>query len=361
MKILLLSDINSSHTQKWAKALAKSGLEIFIFSLSKPDNDWYTNSNIKVFNNNENVKKKSTLAKLGYFSSVRIVKKLIEDIKPDILHAHYATSYGMIGAISKFKPLVISVWGSDVFDFPLNSFIHKYYLKYCLNKASLILSTSNVMKEETIKYTTKSVNVIPFGIDTNEFKPINKVYYQDKINIGIIKSFEPIYGIKYLIKAFKKVCDNNPNKEIQLLLVGSGSQENEFKNMVKQLGIAEKTTFTGKVPYSEVPNYHNKIDIFVNVSLHESFGVSVIEASSCATPVIASNCGGLKEVVLNEETGLLIEPKNELAIINAIELLLDNNVREKMGKKGREFVQKHYDLKTNTNQLIDSYNSLLNK
>ena len=136
-RILFLADVNSAHTRKWAVSLAEKGFTIGIFSLGEPESDWYKGKNISVFSAEIGKRKFSSVSfsKISYLKSVPYVKKIIRKFKPDILHAHYATSYGIIGVCTGFHPYIISAWGSDVMDFPNKSFLHKLILKRILSKA----------------------------------------------------------------------------------------------------------------------------------------------------------------------------------------------------------------------------------
>ncbi|MDQ9894055.1 glycosyltransferase, partial [Acinetobacter baumannii] len=87
-------------------------------------------------------KNKSAIKKIEYLKVIKEIKKIIYDIKPDILHAHYASSYGLIGSLVNYKPYIISAWGTDTYEFPNNGFIQKYIIKYNLKKADYIFSTS---------------------------------------------------------------------------------------------------------------------------------------------------------------------------------------------------------------------------
>src|SRR5690606_14490213 len=111
------------------------------------------------------------LSKLNYLKAYRQVKRIIREFKPDILHAHYASSYGLIGALSSFHPFVLSVWGADIYNFPHISPLHNAIIRYNIRKADMILSTSKIMKTETMKYTPKEIVVTPFGIDIEKFYP----------------------------------------------------------------------------------------------------------------------------------------------------------------------------------------------
>ncbi|MDQ1244500.1 MAG: L-malate glycosyltransferase [Campylobacterota bacterium] len=366
MKLLLLSDPNSPHTIKWAKSLAKNHIEIVIFGfgdLHVSDYDGVANIKIKTLNQSI-TRMEGSFAKLKYLKALPTIKKIINDFQPDIVHAHYASSYGLLGALSGFHPFVLSVWGSDVFSFPHKSFLHKAMLKFNLEKADKILSTSNVMAKETKLYTNKNVVVTPFGIDMEQFKPIEakSLFAKEDIVVGTVKTLEDKYGIEYLIKAFKILSDKYPNLPLKLLIVGGGSLENSLKNLIKELSLEEKTIFTGKVPFVDVPKYHNMLSVSVSVSVSESesFGVAVIEASACEKPVIVSNVGGLPEVVENRVSGFVVPPRDPQKTADAIEkLVLDKNLQEEIGKNGRDRVKKLYNWEDNVRQMIKIYEELM--
>ncbi|MDN5130869.1 glycosyltransferase [Aliarcobacter butzleri] len=364
MKIFLLSDPNSPHTIKWAKSLAQNNIDIIIFGLGNfIVKDYDDISNITVKTLNEKVtKEEGSFSKLRYLKAITIIKKIIKEFRPDILHAHYASSYGTLGALSDFNPFILSVWGSDVFSFPLKSPIHKMILKYNLKKADKILSTSHVMAKETNLYTNKNVEVTPFGVDIQQFHPmeVESLFDKDDIVIGTVKSLEDKYGIEYLIRAFKIVSDKYSNLPLKLLIVGGGNLEYNLKNLVKELNIEKKSIFTGKVMFDDTPKYHNMLSIFIAVSNSESFGVSVIEASSCAKPVIVSNIGGLPEVVENNITGFIVPPRDPSKTAEAIEkFVLDKNLQQQMGQNGREMVKRLYTWNDNVNRMIEIYKELL--
>lgn len=367
MKVLLLSDAYSIHTIKWAKSLNKKGIEIAVFSLNFNENEanpYQNDTNVKVYYCvDKNAKKRSSgFAKLSYLSALPALKKAISEFKPDIVHAHYASSYGLLGALSGFHPYIISVWGSDVFDFPNISFLHKAVINYNLAKADRILSTSKVMAVETKKYTDKEVIVTPFGIDLDKFKPlnVNSLFDKNDIVIGTIKTLEEKYGIEYLIKAFAIVKNKYHNLPLKLLIVGDGSLSENLKNLVHDLNIEEETVFTGKIAHELVPVYDNMLSVSVSVSNSESFGVAVIETSACGKPVVVSDVGGLPEVVKDGITGIVVPPRNPEKTAEAIEkLVLDDSMRKQMGAAGREHVAQFYDWNKNVEQMVDIYRGMI--
>jgi len=366
MKILLLADPSSAHTIKWANSLNEKGLEVFLFGLSKYDPDQY-NDNIQIesLKTPDKIKAKldGNFLKIMYIAALPKLKRIVNSYKPDILHAHYVASYGVIGALTGFRPFLVSVWGIDILTFPNNSFIHKAVVKFALKGADKVLATSEYLATETKKYTNQNIQVTPFGIDaetfsSNSLNPCEK----DEIIIGTVKSLERKYGIEYLIEAFSIVNKKYPEKNLKLILVGGGSLEKKFRQMIHNLGIDDSAFITGQIPYNQVVEYHNKFSIAVYVSTVESFGVSVLESSACEKPVIVSSVGGLPEVVEDGITGIIVEPRNVNATAKAIEkLVLDSSLRKQYGKEGREMVKRKYDWDNNLNGMIEIYNKILTK
>jgi len=107
--------------------------------------------------------------KSTYLLSIVRFKRVIKKFGCDILHAHSASSYGLLGSLVNFHPYVISVWGNDVYNFPQKSSFYSNLIKYNFKRCDLILSTSKIMAKETSKYSPKGIIVTPFGIDIEKF------------------------------------------------------------------------------------------------------------------------------------------------------------------------------------------------
>jgi len=135
----------------------------------------------------------------------------------------------------------------------------------------------------------------------------------------------------------------------------------DLVKLSKDLGIDRNVSFIGYVPNKQIPAVLKEIDILVMPSILETFGVAALEAQSMEIPVIASNSGGVPEVVVDKVTGFLVEPKDYKGLAQAIQKLIDQpGLREKMGKAGRRFVLKNYRIEDNADKLISLYENLKN-
>lgn len=367
MKVILLADPFSAHVIKWANGLNSKGIEVLVFGLSTYDPSQFDHGiRIEIFKIPQFVKwqKDGNWMKTAYLLSIFRLKKVIKEFGCDILHAHSASSYGLLGSLANFHPYIISVWGNDVYNFPQKSKLFSSLLKYNFDKCDRIFSTSKIMARETSKYTAKRIDVTPFGIDLKIFKPGCSVslFEQNDIVIGTIKSLEKKYGSEDLLNAFIILKNKYPELPLKLLFVGRGSLENNLKKIIKENGLEASVIITGFVPFNKISDYHNMLDIYVAPSTEDSetFGVAILEASACEKPVIVSDVGGLPEVVAENQTGFFCKPNNPEMLAEKIEKLIFNaELRGKMGETGRKFVLENYNWDNNLNQIIAVYDELI--
>lgn len=355
MKILLLGENKSVHIQKWVQAISLSpNIELHVICFER---------GVKFENVTYHFLKSYFNNKLDFVFNLFHVKSLIKKIKPDLVHAHYATSYGLLGAFSGKHPFVITGWGADIFDSP-RQFVMKKILEYSFSKADAITVLSKITQQEIKKLTAKPVSLIPFGVDADKFLPLRNVN-GNIFRVGAVRTFTEKYGIEFLIRGFAKLCLKY--NHIELHLIGDGPLKQAFIDLTVELNINDKVTFYGYVNQNvEFDNYLsilNQLNVFVIPSIidSETFGVAAVEASACELPVIASNVGGLPEVIDDNVTGLIIPPMSEDAIADAIEkLILDKELQLNLGKNGRKKVLEQYFWKQNVAKMIALYNNLIN-
>ena len=361
MVICYLADAGSIHTQKWAIHFASKGNEVHIISFRNADIDGVNVHHIDSSRSINASPSASIFSKFGYILSSKHIKKLIKRINPGILHAHWATSYGFLAALSGFHPFILSTWGNDIIILPKKYWVIKKIVEYNLKKADVVTATSKMLANATGEfiYDGKSVHTIAFGVDMDLFSPPKEKSTASKICIGIVKALEDKYGIEYLIRAFKIVVEGG--YESNLLIVGEGSLRKKLEELTESLALTDSVRFIGKVDNNTVVEYLNMIDIFIvpSISSSETFGVAAIEASSCSIPVIASNIGGLPEVVIDGKTGYLVPPGDAESIAEKIiKLIEEPSLRQRLGKGGRKFVVDNYEWESCASKMEGIYNDI---
>lgn len=360
MRVFILSDVNNIHTKRWVKALAERGIDIFLFGFyQEAGREYAAYKNVQVYGG---FKKFGNFlgSKVKYLFTLREIKRKIREFKPDIVHAHYASSYGLLGALTGFHPYIISVWGADVYDFPKSYLWGKAILRYNLKKADLILSTSYIMARETGKYTEKKIGITPFGVDLTRFRNLS-VKKGESFVVGNVKTLSPKYGIDVLIRAFSRIVERNPGLKTELVIVGEGPKRKEYEKLACLLGLAGKVKFEGWVAHDRLPEYYNRFSVAVSVSVRdsESFGVVAVEAMACECPVVVSDADGFTEVVKDGETGFIVPKGDVEATAEAIQVFIDRpELRQKMGERGRKRVTRLYDWEKNVEEMVKVYNQV---
>lgn len=292
-------------------------------------------------------------------------RRLITSFAPDVVHVHYPDG----GGRNRFyfdivaDRLITSTWGSEVTEskeFPLSE-KHKAGVRAILAKSAIVTATTRFLADATAPYCPPAtpIEIIPFGVDCDVFKPADAPRPSDVVRLGFFKNLERKYGPEVLVEAFAKVVDACP--EARLTLAGRGDQAEALRRRVADLKLTDKVDFPGRLPHPQMVAAMQGTDIFVMPSTcQESFGVAAIEASACEVPVIATKVGGVPEAVVDGQTGILVPPFDAQALVEAcIAMIRDPERRKALGQAGRRFVLDHYQWKANAATMAAVYGKLL--
>jgi glycosyltransferase involved in cell wall biosynthesis len=343
-RVALLGPANTVHLQRWAHALAGRGHEMCIISQHRCDT--------ALLPRNARVVWLPYQGQTGYFTNAWALRRELRAWRPSVLNAHYASGYGTTAALAGYRPTLLSVWGSDVYDFPYEGALKRRLLKRNLRSATAIASTSHAMAQQVRRLTPErlEVAITPFGVDLEAFVAAPYSRCPGSLTLGIVKTLAPKYGVDLLLRAFAGLLADPELRakrdDYRLMVVGDGPQKRELVALSEQLGIAAVTEFVGLVPHSDVPRWLHRMDIYVAPSRldSESFGVAIIEASACGLPVVVSDAGGLPEVVRHGVTGLVVPRNNVAALQDALKrLVIDEDLRARLGSGGRSHVAQVYE------------------
>ncbi len=306
----------------------------------------------------------------GYLLMSGKLRRVTRTIRPDILNAHFASGYGTAAWLTNWHPYVLSVWGSDIYDFPERSPVHRALVRRNLLAADVVASTSHCMAGQVRKIApgVGDIPVTPFGIELPAFSavPVLSHMPKDSLVIGTIKAMHRLYGIDTLIEAFAGLrrelvaCAHPLAEKVSLRLVGDGPQTSALQALARRLGVSDRVTFVGRVPHSEVPQELAKLDIYVALSRQESFGVAVLEAGAAGRPVVVSDAEGLAEVVRDGITGVVVPREDPAAAAAALfGLATDPAMRNALGEAARRHVRDNYAWEHCVEKMLSVYENAI--
>ncbi|MFX0132458.1 MAG: glycosyltransferase family 4 protein [Candidatus Hodarchaeota archaeon] len=377
MKVLMVTPsfypiVGGTETNVWkiTWALNKNNIhaDIMTFNMNtkwKPiwKEEKYKINNINIFKisalnlfSNLRINPLEKIIKINNIPNYKFLHKIVEY---DLIHFHddIDLSFPLFSILME-KPKVFHI---RTLTYTYNSYkLNPLSRLIFTNIADKYISNSSYNKELLMKLgiPSKKINVLPNFVDINMFKPNpNK-----KIDNLILFVGRPVIrkGLHVLLHSLKYI-----DIPLHLIIICPYSNNNYFKNIlttIKKINnfSIHKVEYIGKIINKKLPEWYQKSSIFVCPSLGESFGTVNIEALSCGTPVVASNVGGIPDIIKNGINGILVPPNNSVELAKAIKkLLINEDLRIKYGKQGRTMVEKYFSMDYMTKEIIKIYKSLL--
>jgi glycosyltransferase involved in cell wall biosynthesis len=288
----------------------------------------------------------------------------------DLIHAHWAIPTGP-AAISAARrldlPSVITMHGGDVYvnpaqgyDFPTRWYVRPA-LRWTLRHAGALTAITEDCRQHALRAgaPSESLHLVFNGTDLRRFSPPPSGVRPVDPRFGphmifACRQLFPRKGIRFLIEAAARIKPRFP--DLKVVVAGDGFERPELIRLAEALGIADDVTFLGWVPNAELPPYYRSAAVSAIPSLEEGFGIPAAEAMGCETPVVASDAGGLPEVVEHGVTGLIVPMGDSGALAEALaSLLADPDRRAQMGRAGRERALRLFDWDRTARQFEEIY------
>ncbi|MDD5055930.1 MAG: glycosyltransferase [Candidatus Peribacteraceae bacterium] len=273
-------------------------------------------------------------------------------LRPHIIHAVLESYAGLALVGCRFTV----PWAKRVLT--LQSTNTSFLLGPIHRSAGVITAISNALVERARQFGRDDVVLIPNGIDLQLIQKACATHPKDSGCVLFVGRLEPMKGVDVLLNAFAKaIVGLSP--DIHLRIVGDGSQSATLKNLAKELEIDHRVTFTGRVNHQAVLEEFARAEIFCGLSRSEALGNVFLEAQASGCAVIATNVGGIPDIVKDRESGLLVPPDDVDASADAIKSLLsDPSLRAKLSLSGKKGIER-YDWDAVTAMfLIEIYNRI---
>ena len=357
--------INQLNTPKYIKEYAHGGTEMAAYHLAinmaKRGNeiDVFTSSidsrdSVEIYPNMKIHRNATSFKIASANASLKLIYKPL-NYKLDIIHSHSPIPYSDIPALLYAKHKKVPFLLTYQFDgqerggsFIRNKGVHlynKFFLKKVLDAAEVIIATTKSFANESpyLKRYKEKIVVIPNGINIEEVtthyskeesRNILGLPHDSQI-ILFLGSLVPYKGPDILLKAFEIIKKDFPM--VKLIFVGRGQMLEELRKLSIKMGLKNDVIFEGFVKEEVKPLYYKSSDIFClpSTTMAESFGIVNLEAMASGIPIVASNLGGIPDIVKNNENGLLAKPGDIHSLADALIYLLNEDIRKKMGNNGR--------------------------
>jgi phosphatidylinositol alpha-mannosyltransferase len=293
------------------------------------------------------------------------IKAILDEEKFDIIHLHEPLCPMLCTTVLRLSQTAnvgtFHAYGS--IGYSLSKPLNTLFLKRWFRKLHGKIAVSKPAMELVNKHFPGYYTIIPNGVDLDRFSsavsPIDE-FGDGKINILFVGRLEKRKGLDYLLEAYKQIKQEIPNS--RLIIVGPGTRlRNKYEKRVARNGLKD-VVFVGYVAHDELPRYYKTADIVCAPATgKESFGIVLLEAMALGKPVVASNIDGYASIMTHGVEGLLVPPKDEKALAQAlISLMANESLRQQMGARGR-LTAGGYDWKHIVQRIFDYYVKVLSE
>lgn len=301
---------------------------------------------------------------LDWFS-VRRLRQIITENQIEVVHAHLARDYPMAGMATKALPTRFFLTRHHFHPIKANPLYEA-----AINHATNLIAVSETVRQELSKaFPTLAdrIRIIPNWLDERTRHPLSRKEARAHFGIkkfwaiAVIGQITPLKRQDLFLEAIRLLTANNAYERAEFFIIGAANPtdqayEMKLKTMAREMGLADRIHFTGLV--AELPKYLPAFDIVVVPSENEGFSLATIEAMAAGCAVIATESGGLAEIIEQHKTGLLFEPGNaELLAQDLRYLLIDNMTRKQIGQAAQTKARERYDRERIISQIETLYAS----
>jgi len=317
MRIALIAHTNSPWAPHYAAYLHSRGHEVHVISFHP---DPLPDVNVHFVGKSD---RSGELPKWLYLARVRRVRRLLRKIRPDVTLATYFQSNGLVGALTKCSPLIVSTRGPD-FHFGLPAFLGGPVARWVSRRADLLHASSPQLAEEltAIGVPASKFRVIPVGTDSTEFGPRVGPRPPGPPRVICTRKLDPLYDNFTLLRAFARL--KRDGLDFEARFVGTGVLESETRKSARDLDLDSCVQFIGGVPHNQVADQLRWADIYTSASVTDGAASSLFEAMATQLFPVVSDIRANREWLEHRKTAFLFPVGDQAACAEGIRFALDN-------------------------------------
>jgi glycosyltransferase involved in cell wall biosynthesis len=345
MRVLYVGHIQSVHLRRWVSAAVAAGDDVAVCSFAR------SNCEVEV-----DLLRTFGLGKAAYLFGVPQLKRVVRQFRPDVVHAHYLTSYGALAALADIHPLLVTAWGSDLLPVPTTTALHRWAARRAVQNADFVTVVADHMKDAAVALGAdrNRIETVVFGLDLQLFKPKPTPPANRSPLIICTRNFDDVYRVDTLISALADL--RAKGRKFECRLIGDGPQRQPLQRIARRLVLAPAVMFLGRRTPSEIAQELGSADIFVSPAISDGNNVSLTEALACGAFPIATDIPANRQWIEDGVTGLLFPPGDADALARALATAFDSpELRRQARSRNLEVVRHKANWETEVHKMRGLY------
>ncbi len=285
------------------------------------------------------------------------LKRVISEIKPNLVHAGPIQTCAFLCALNGFHPLVSMSWGYDLLQDAQRDPLNQRITRYTLRHTDVLVGDCDTVRQKAIELGMDDERIVtyPWGIDLEHFNfPVEKATNGSSFTLISTRGWEPIYGVDVIAHAFVQAVKQRP--ELRLVMLGDGSQSDILRMIFADGGVLDHVDLPGQVNQADLPDFYQSANLYIAASHSDGTSISLLEAMACGCPVLVSDIPGNREWITPGVQGWLFKDGDVNALTRAIVRAYDDrSLLPEMGRSSRSLVEERADWNKNFPQLLEAY------
>lgn len=287
------------------------------------------------------------------------LRRIVREIKPDLIHTGPIQTCAFLAVLSGFRPILTMSWGYDLVQEADRNRWMRWVTRYTLKRSAFFASDAKVSRDKAVAFgmDPERTVIFPWGIDLKHFKP-SKKENKKETTLFCSRTWESIYGVDVLAKAFVKVAARHPN--VNLILLGGGSQGAKIRQILMSAGLLERVHFGGQIGQADLPRWYHMSDLYISPSHVDGSSVSLMEALASGLPCLVSDIPGNREWIEAGVNGWLFRDGDADDLAEKILFAIKNRRSfKKIGEAARQTAEQKADWQKNFGKLLEAYEKVI--
>jgi glycosyltransferase involved in cell wall biosynthesis len=362
MRIIYFSKNYTSHDYRFLSSLSKTEHEIFYLKLEanlRQTEDRPVPENVQqiLWAGGQREFRWRDLPRLTFD-----LRRMIKEIKPDLIHAGPIQTCAFIAALSGFRPILTMSWGYDLVQEADRNRWMRWVTRYTLKRSAFFTSDAKVSRDKAVAFgmDPEKTVIFPWGIDLKSFSPKplanrkSSIVNRKSFTLFCSRTWESIYGVDVLARAFVNVAATQP--KVNLILLGGGSQGARIRQILMNGGMLERVHFGGQIGQTNLPRWYHMTDLYISPSHVDGSSVSLMEALASGLPCLVSDIPGNQEWIEDGVNGWLFRDGDADDLAEKILYAIKNRRSfRKIGEAARRTAEQKADWQKNFGKLLEAY------